>query len=163
MYAQRGGVATIGFDARGKETQPRRSAILYYQANQGRRSKKRNVLNACGAGPFILEPNRPNHLHCSLSLLDVRVARHCVIADGSFRKTLLFELIGGGELSERVDQRDRFTADAVAVQSFVWSLRDHDKLSDHRIIDMCIQFQSNFMLHCISANSLSSLWRGIST
>jgi hypothetical protein len=28
---------------------------------------------------------------------------------------------------------------------------------------MCIQFQSNFMLHCISANSLSSLWRGIST
>lgn len=43
MYAQCGGVAIIGFDARGKGTQPRRSAILYYQANQGRRSTKRNV------------------------------------------------------------------------------------------------------------------------
>ena len=161
MYAQCGGVAIIGFDARGKGTQPRRSAILYYQANQGRRSKKRNVLNVCGGGPFLLEPNCPNHLHCSLSLLDVRVARHCVIADAlTVRFVRPFSSISSP------------AASSPSVSTSVAALRrmrfkasyGHCMITTiSATIDMCIQFQSNFMLHYMSANSLFSPWRGIST
>ena len=132
MYAQRGGVAIFGFDARGKGTQPRRSAILYSQANQGRRSKKRNVLNVCGAGPFLLEPNCPNHLHCSLSLLDVRVA--FIASSLTVRFVRPFSSSSSGAASSPSVSTSVAASRRMLLWSIVRPLRDHDKCSDHRYV-----------------------------